>query len=223
MVHVVARIKSKGKEFEISVDVDEALKVRAGTGSVASALNSNGIYLDMKKGIVASGSVLTECFGTTDVNAIAMKIMKEGEIQKPQEMRSAERDAKVKQVIDMVLRNAVDQHGRPYTEDRIKRAIDEVHFNFDNRPADRQMPELLEKLKTVIPIKVDTKKIKLIIPARFSGQVYGLIKDYKESEDWMSNGDLKVIVNVPAGMQLDFYDKLNGITHGAVMSEEVKE
>ena len=40
MATVEARMKVKGKNFEISVDLDEALKVRAGTGNVAAALNS---------------------------------------------------------------------------------------------------------------------------------------------------------------------------------------
>ena len=223
MATVEARIKVKGKQFEISVDLDEALKVRAGTGNVAVALNSPAIYTDATKGLAASKAELDYAFDTSDVYAIAEKIMKKGEIQKNQEFRDAEREKKIKQVIDLVLRNAVDQHGRPYTEDRIRKAIQEVHFNFDKRPAEVQMPELIAKLSTVLPIKVETKKIKLIIPARFSGQVYGLFKDYKESEEWKSNGDLQVVMNIPSGMQIDFYDKLNSITHGAVVSEEVKK
>jgi len=63
----------------------------------------------------------------------------------------------------------------------------------------------------------------LIIPAQYTGQVYGLFKDYKESEDWLPNGSLQVIINMPAGMQIDFYEKLNSITHGAVHSEELPE
>jgi ribosome maturation protein SDO1 len=81
----------------------------------------------------------------------------------------------------------------------------------------------MEKLKTIIPIKLDTKCIKLTIPAQYTGQVYGLLKDFKESEDWLANGSLQATLNIPAGMQLDFYDKLNAITHGAVHSEELKE
>ena len=49
------------------------------------------------------------------------------------------------------------------------------------------------------------------------------MKDKKEREDWLSNGDLQAIMNVPAGMQIDFYEKLNNITHGAVVSEELGE
>ncbi|MGV8142843.1 MAG: ribosome assembly factor SBDS [Candidatus Pacearchaeota archaeon] len=223
MAIVEARIKSKGKNFEISVHLEEALKVKAGTGNVASALNTPAIYTDATRGLAASKAELEYAFDTTDVYAIAEQIMKKGEIQKNQEFRDAEKDKKIKQVIDLILRNAVDQHGRPYTEDRIRKAIGEVHFNFDNKPAEAQMHELISKLATVIPIKVETKKIKLKIPARFSGQVYGMFKDYKESEEWLANGDLQVIINIPSGLQLDFYDKLNSVTHGAVMSEEMKK
>ncbi|MSS74306.1 ribosome assembly factor SBDS [Candidatus Pacearchaeota archaeon] len=222
MATVEARIKVKGKTFEISVDLDEALKVRAGTGNVMAALNSPAIYTDATRGMIASKAELEQTFDTTDVYVIAEQIMKKGEIQKNQEFRDAEREKRIKQVIDLILRNAVDQHGRPYTAERIRKAIHEVHFNFDNRPAEQQMHELIPKLATIIPIKVETKKIKLKIPARFSGQVYGFLKDYKESEEWLANGDLQVIMNIPSGLQIDFYDKLNSVTHGAVISEEMK-
>lgn len=223
MAKVTARIKIKGKHFEIQVDLDEALKVKAGKGDILSALDMPKIYTDLKKGQVSSNSELTDAFGTTEVYQIAQKIIISGEVQKTQDFRDAEREAKIKQVLQLIIRNASDQRGMPYTEDRLTRAINEIHFNFDNRPAEQQMPELVEKLKTVIPIKIETKKIKLTIPAQYTGAVYGILKDYKESEDWLSNGSLQAIINIPAGMQIDFYEKLNHITHGAVQSEEVLE
>lgn len=221
MVIVTARIKVKGKNYEISVDFDEAMKIKVNDGNVTSALNSNGIYYDIDKGEIVPQRELEEAFGTTDIYEIAKEIMKNGEIQKPQEYRDAQRDLKVKQVVNLLLKNAVDQHGRPYTEDRLRRAIQDAHYSFDNRPAEAQMQALMHKLKEIIPIRIEVKKIKIVIPARFTGQVYGIIGDYKESEEWLSNGDLEVIVNVPAGMQVDFYEKLNGVTHGAVQSEEL--
>ncbi len=223
MPHVVARIKAKGKQYEISVDLDEALKVKAGKGDIMAALQGSAIYMDLKKGNTAAGKDLIDAFGTTDVYQIAQKIMVSGEIQKTQEFRDAEREARIKQVVDAIVRNAVDQHGRPYTAERITRALQEVHYNVDNRPADQQLHDAIHKIKDIIPIKIEVKRIKLTIPARFTGQVYGLFKETKESEEWLGNGDLQVIVNIPSGMQLDFYDKLNNITHGAVRSEEMVE
>jgi ribosome maturation protein Sdo1 len=63
---------------------------------------------------------------------------------------------------------------------------------------------------------------KLKIPPQFTGQAYGIINEYKEKEDWLPDGSLKVIVNIPVGLQMEFYDKLNAITHGSVLSEEIK-
>src|SRR3989344_4211393 len=220
MAIVTARIKVKGKNFETHVNLDEALKVKAGNGDIISALVSNGIFYDAHKANTASKADLEDAFGTNNIHEIAKIIIQKGEVQKTQEFRENEKDAKVKQVVQLILRNAVDQHGRPYTEDRINRAIGEVHFNFDHRSPEQQMHELLEKLKNVIPIKIEVKRIKLLIPAQYTGQIYGLLKDYKESEDWLPNGSLQTIISIPAGLQLDFYDKLNHITHGAVQSEE---
>ena len=53
--------------------------------------------------------------------------------------------------------------------------------------------------------------------------MYGLVAQYKEKENWLNDGSLEVIVNVPAGIVIDFYDKLNSITHGSALTEEIKE
>jgi len=219
---VTARIKIKGKNFETSVNLDEALKFRAGKGDIISALESNAIFYDLNKGTNASKADLIDCFGTDNIHEVAKKIIISGEVQKTQEFRDAEKENKIKQVVSLILRNAVDQYGRPYTEERIKRAIEEIHYNFDNRSPEQQLPILVEKLKIVIPIKLETKRIKITIPAQYTGQAYGILKDYKESEEWLANGSLQTLLNIPAGILIDFYDKLNSITHGAVQSEEMK-
>ena len=222
MVNVEARLKVKGKHFEINVDLNEALKIKLGQGDITIALQSQNIFYDLKKGTIASQSDLKEAFGTIDIYAIAKQIITKGEVQKTQEFRDSEREKKINQVVALIVKNATDQHGRPYTEERIRRAIEEVHFNFDNKPAEQQMIDIITKLKSIIPIKIETKRIKLIIPAQYTGQVYGILQDYKESEDWLSNGNLQVILNIPAGLAIDFFDKLNSITHGSAQSEELK-
>jgi ribosome maturation protein Sdo1 len=56
MANVVARTKVNGKHYEIRVDLDEALKVKAGKGDITSALESNAVYYDLKEGNIASSS-----------------------------------------------------------------------------------------------------------------------------------------------------------------------
>ncbi len=221
---VEARLKVKGKHFEISVDFDEAMKIKMGKGGeISRALNSNAVYHDVKKAEAVPKLILENCFNTSDLHIIAAQIIKRGEILKPQEFREAERENKIKRIIGMILRNAVDVKGRPFTEDILRKATEQVHYNFDNRPDDVQMNDLVNKLKPILPIKLEMKKIKLVIPARFTGQIYSLLKDCKEREEWLANGNLEVIVNLPAGLQIDFYEKLNSIAHGAVLSEEIGE
>jgi len=224
MVFVIARKKAAGKNYEISVDFEEAMKFKKGEGDITTTLNSNNIYYDVNKGTIAGNEDLKNGFGTNDLYEVAKKIIKEGEVQKPQEFRDAEKEKKIRQVVNLIVKNAVDQHGTPYTEERIRRALEEIRYPFDNKPIEVQMREAVEKMKSLIPISIQIKKIRLIIPAQYTGQVYGAIQDFtKEKEDWKNNGDLEVVLSLPAGMQLDFYEKLNNITHGAVQSEEIKE
>ncbi len=223
MPNVEARIKAKGKQYEILVDLDEALKIKNGKGDIMSALQSTNIFYDLRKGTVASKSDVQSAFGTTDIYEIAKKIIFSGEVQKTQDYRDQEREKKIKQIVSLIVKNASDQNGRPYTEERIRNAINEIHYHFDNRQIEKQMQEVVNKLKEIIPLKIETKKVRLTIPAQYTGQVYGLLQEYKESEEWLSNGNLKVILEIPSGVILDFYDRINSITHGSVQSEEVKE
>ena len=93
---VEARIKVQGKHFEISVDLDEALKVKAGKGDIVSALQSRNIFYDIKKGTIASQKDLQEAFLTSDVFEIAKQIITKGEVQKTQEFRDEEKENKIR-------------------------------------------------------------------------------------------------------------------------------
>lgn len=222
--NTLARIKAKGKNFEIMVDLDYALKLKKGENvNMQNVLSVDGIFSDSKKGLRVSDKDLLEGFGTKDIYSIAEKIIKSGEIQLPQDYREGKREERIKQVIDFLARNAVNPTtGKPHTPERIKQAIEQAGVNIDNKPVEEQISKVVDKIKTIIPIKFETKKLKIKIPANYSGNVYGILKDYKEKEEWLSDGSLEVIVNLPVGMQMSFYDKLNSITHGSNIVEEIK-
>jgi len=223
MVNTTARIKQAGKHFEIIVDLDEALKFKKGEISSIEA-EGDKIFTDSKKGEVASSSNLKESFGTDDINDIVKKIIKNGEVLVTQEHRDEEKEKKFKQIVDFLVSNAVDpQTGHPHTAERIKNALKQVHINIKNISIENQIKDILEEIRKIIPIKIETKKVKITIPAIHTGKVYGIINQYKEEEHWLDDGSLQVIVNIPAGMIMDFYDKLNGISHGSALTEEIKE
>ena len=223
MTQTIARIKQAGKLFEIMVDLDEALKFKKGETDSIEA-EGDKIFTDSKKGFVASNSDLEEAFKTTKTNEIVQKIVKNGEVQLTQEHRDEKKEQKFKQVIEFLVVNAMDpQTGNPHTAERIKSALEQAHINIKNAPIESQMQDIISEISKVIPIKLEEKKVKIKIPAVHTGKVYGVINQYKESENWLGDGSLEVVVNVPSGMIMDFYDKLNAVTHGSALTEEIKQ
>ncbi len=223
MTQTIARIKQAGMNFEIIVDLDEALKFKKGESSLIEA-EGDKIFTDSKKGMVASGSDLDKAFKTKDINAIVEKIIRNGEVLVTQEYRDEEKDKKFKEVVDFLTNNATDpQTGVPHTIERIKNALKQSNVNLKNIPIENQIKDILLEIGKIIPIKIKTKKTKIIIPAMYSGKVYGIINQYKEQENWLDDGSLEVIVSVPTGIIMNFYDKLNSLTHGSVITEEIKE
>ena len=225
MAQVIARIRVGSKHFEILVDAEPALKLKkTGEGDVASILETDVVFTDSKKGLKASASDLEEAFGTSETNEVAAQIIKRGEVQIPQEVREAARGERFKQVVDFLVRNAINaQTNNPFTPDRIERALDEVGINIQNKPIEGQIKGIVSDLGRVLPIKIETKSLKITIPAQYTGQAYAVVNAYKESEEWKDSGDLEVIVSIPTGIQMEFYDKLNAATHGSAVSEEIVE
>jgi ribosome maturation protein SDO1 len=223
MANTIARIKQAGKHFEIIVDLDEALKFKKGEVNSIEA-EGDKIFTDSKKGNIASSSDLQDAFQTTDIQQIIEKIIKSGEVLLTQEHRDADQDKKFKQVVEFLVTNTIDpQSKNPHTAERIKSALEQAHVNIKNGPVENQIKEIISEISKIIPIKLETKKVKATIPAAHTGKVYGLITQYKEQETWLGNGDLEVILSVPSGIIMDFYDKLNSMTHGAAVTEEIKE
>lgn len=226
MTDTLARIKIGNNHFETMVDLDEALKIRKGLSTdIVSAWRDNNVYSDQKKGMKVSNAELDLAFGTTDLYQVVDRIIKKGEVQVNQEYRDEAQELKRKQIIDWLVRNAVDSRTeRPYTPDSISSAINQAGVKIDSKKSvEQQIGAITQALKSIIPIKIETKKIAITIPVAYTGKVYGLLNEYKEKEDWLSNGDLKCILNIPVGLQMEFYDKLNGITHGAAITEEIKQ
>lgn len=225
MTQTTARIKKGGKNFEIIVDLDKALKFKKeNEGNAPGFLEIDEIFTDSKKGFKASDEDLNKAFGNSDPYKVSEQIVKSGEILLTKEYRDEEREKKVKQAVDLIAKSAIDpQTGNPHTAERIKSAFEQAHINLKNVPIEEQVQEIVEKLSKVIPIKVETKRIKIVIPAVYTGKAYGIVNPHKENEKWLENGDLQVIVNVPAGTQLfSFYDKLNSVTQGSVVTEELE-
>jgi len=225
MGDTVARLRSGSKIFETMVDLDAAMKLRKGEEVVISEIiRDNLIWTDLKKGMKAGEDDLKKAFGTTEFEKVVEKIVKKGEIEVTQEHRDAETEKRRKQVVDFLVRNAIDSRtNNPFTPDMIDSALNQSGVKIENQPVERQLSKIIESLIRIIPIKIETKKILIKIPAEHTGKVYGIIQEYKEKENWANDGSLEVVLNIPVGLQSDFYDKLNSVTHGSAVTQEIKE
>jgi ribosome maturation protein SDO1 len=223
MTQTQARITKKGKKYEILVDLEEALKVKNGKGNLNAAVLAETVFHNHKSGEQASEMELEIDFGTKNFDEIAMKIIQHGEVVLTADYLKKMQEGKYKQVVDFLVKNAISPQGLPYTPDRIMTALKEAQVNVKNEPIEKQIGEIIGQVEKILPIKIEMKRIKITLPAQFSGKAYGIVSEFKEEEEWLANGDLEIVVGVPAGLIMDFYDKLNAVTHGAALTEEVRK
>jgi ribosome maturation protein SDO1 len=225
MTDTIARLRVGSKIFETMVDLDKAMKIKKGEKvDITEAVSDNAVWTDLKRGMKAGNQDLMEAFQTTDFNSIVKRIIERGNIEVTKDYRDEETEKRKKQIIEFLVKNAVDARtNRPFTPDAIESVIKQAGIKIENQPVDKQISSILEKIRTVIPIKIETKKLLMRIPAQHTGRVYGIVQEYKEKENWLANGELEIVLNLPIGLQNDFYDKLNSITHGSAITQEIKE
>jgi len=224
MTNIIAKIRKEGKDFEITVDADKALALKkTGRGNVADMLLVPHIFLDTKKGFRASEADLQKEFKTADVYLISEKIIKEGILLLPVEYKTKAREEKLKQIIDYISRTCIDPRtSLPLTPQRIESAIKEAGVRIDeNKSVEGQIDPILNTIQKILPIRVETKKIFIKIPATFAARVYGILKAFILKEEWTQDGSMELIIQLPKATQIDIYDKINNITHGATITKEL--
>ena len=224
---VIARLQKTEDHFEILVDPYAAEKVIEGKEvDILASLAIDAIFKDSKKGTHAPQELLEKHFGTDDTEKIAREIILKGEIQLTTEQRHEMQEQKRKRVIDVIVKNSMDPKTKaPHPRQRIELAMKEAGIHIDPfKPVDQQVKTTVNALRPIIPISIDQVRISVKIPSQYIGKAYGTARSFGslEREDWQSDGSWLGIVKIPAGMQTDFYDKLNNITKGNVETRILK-
>ena len=224
---VIARISRKGVNFEILVDPDLALSMRRGAQvNIENVLAVNDILKDSRKGERHTNEDLHKSFGTTDVFAIAEIIIKEGEIQLTTEQRHKMLEDKKKQIADIISKQGLDPKSKlPHPPLRIMNAMEQAHVHVDPfKPAKEQIKIIVEKIQEVLPISLEKIELAIRVPAEYAGKANAIIRQITDvkKEEWGSSSWIAV-VQIPAGMQGDIYDKLNKLTGGRVEVKMLKE
>jgi len=224
---VIARLHKGADRFEVLVDPHEAEHIIEGkTENILSALAIDAVFSDSKKGTHAPIESLQKHFNTTDISTIAQEIIQKGEIQLTTEQRREMQDKKKKRIVDMIVKNAMDPTTKmPHPRTRIELALEEAKVHIDPfKSVNQQMKTILETLRPILPISMEQARISVKIPPEHVGKAYGAVRSFGtlEREEWQSDGTWIGIVKLPAGMQKDFYDRLNTLTKGNVETRILK-
>lgn len=224
---VIARWKKGDEHFEVLVDPYAAADLIDGKDiDIVKNLAIDAVFEDSKKGEHASEESVQNVFGTTNIEEVAKKIILKGEIQLTTEQRHKMQENKRNRIIDTIVRNAMDPKTKaPHPRQRIELAMDEAGIHVDPfKPVKEQVKTAIDALQSLIPLSIANIRISVKIPSSFIGKSYGVVRNFGtlEQEDWQSDGSWIGIIKLPAGLQTDFYDKLNDVTKGNVSTKILK-
>jgi ribosome maturation protein SDO1 len=224
---VTARLERGGETFEILVKPDAVEKIREGQDvDIIDSLAIDAIFRDVKKGLRASEEKMKELFGTDDPVQVAELIIKKGTIHLSTEQRRALQEAKRKRIVSYIAANAINpQTGTPHPPQRIELAMEEAKVHVDPfKPVEEQVGPIVDALRPLIPIRIERAKIAVKLMASDVGRCYGEIRAYGSvlKEEWQPDGTWIGVVEIPAGLQGEFLDRLNEKTHGNVETKILK-
>jgi len=221
---IVARYEHSGHRFEILVDPNIIDDVKAGkVENVVDYLVIDEIFKDAHKGDRASEELIKEVFGTTDVNEVAKKIIIHGQVQLTTEQRRKMLEEKKKRIVMEISRNAINpQTGAPHPPQRIELAMEEAKVHIDPlKSVEEQIPIVLKAIRPLIPIRFEKVKIAIKVSGDMYGKIYGDLTRMGTivQEEWQRDGSWIGVVEIPAGMQGEFFDVLNKKTHGNIQTK----
>jgi len=224
---VIARLKTHGENFEILVDPYLARDFKEGKElPVEEILATPYIFKDAHKGDKASEHEMEKIFGTSDPYEVAKIILRKGEVQLTAEQRKQMLEDKKKRIAMIIHRNAVDpRSGYPHPPDRILKAMEDVGVRVDIfKDAQAQVPNAIKALRRVLPLKIETKVIAVKIPSEYSGKAYGEVRKFGniKREEWASDGSWMFLIEIPGGIEEEFYEKLNALTKGTVVTKLIE-
>jgi ribosome maturation protein SDO1 len=212
-------------KFEILVKPDFALEYKLGKrNDLSSVLISDEIYSDANKGSRISTDKLNKHFKTTNSNEVIKQILLKGELNLTTDQRRKMVEEKRKQIIQYINKNFVDPKTKlPHPIQRIENGLEDIRVVIDPfKKAEDQIKLVVDSLRKVLPLASELSQLTITIPKTFSSNSIGFIKSSGSviSEEWLSDGSLKIRIEINAGVKGNFLDRLGSLTKG---SAQVKE
>ncbi|MQL76545.1 hypothetical protein Taro_008928 [Colocasia esculenta] len=165
----VVRLKKHGMRFEIACYKNKVLSWRAGVEKdLDEVLQSQTVYFNVSKGVLAKSKDMIAAFGTDDQSKICLEILEKGELQVAGKERESQLSSQFRDIATIVMQKTVNpQTQHPYTISMIERLMHEIHFAVDpSQNSKKQALEVIRELQKHFPIKRSPMRLRLIIPER---------------------------------------------------------
>ncbi len=218
---VIARLEYYGEHFEILVDPDLAADFKRGKEiELEKILAVEEVFKDARKGDKASEEAMMKAFNTTDHLEAAAFIIKKGQVQLTAQQRKEMQEEKRREIVATITREAINPQTKlPHPARRIEIAMEEAKIHVDPfKSVDEQVNTVLKAIRTKIPIRLEKVQVAVKIPGDYTGKIYNIIPEFgtTKKEEWQQDGSWIAVVEIPGGMQDNFYRKLSELTHGEV-------
>ncbi len=224
---IEARIRELKAEDESSVFTLEDLK-KFPEVDINNIFEGFNVYEDAKRGKMHADADLETLFGTSDAVQIAyiMLFDRDTEWQWTKKQRDENFEKKKRQIIAIIAKNCINpQTKNPPPPQRIEKAIAEAKYNVDIiKSAEEQIKDVISAISAIIPIRMENVELAIKIPASYAAKSYSVVERYGKikQDEWANDGSWLGIADMPAGMEAEFLEKINKLTHGRVQIKILK-
>lgn len=180
----VVRLKKHGVRFEIACYKNKVLSWRSGVEKdLDEVLQSQTVYSNVSKGVLAKSKDLVAAFGTDDQTNICLEILDKGELQVAGKERDSQLSSQFRDIATIVMQKTINpETQRPYTISMIERLMHEIHFAVDpHSSSKKQSLDVIRELQKHFPIKRSPMRLRLYVPEQKFSSLSEKLNDWTAS------------------------------------------
>lgn len=163
----VVRMKKAGKRFEVAAYKNKVMNWRSRVETdINEVLQSDSVYTNVSKGVVANRKDLMEAFGTDDMLKVAMLILDKGDVEVSDKERAALTESLFHDIASIICQKCVNPATKlPYTLSMIERALRDIHFSVVlGKTAKQQALKAVALLKEHMDIERASMRVRVGVP-----------------------------------------------------------
>lgn len=215
----IVRYEKHGRRFEMLVNPEPAWFFLQGEEvELDDIFEVYVIYENISRGVKATKDDIEVVFGETTDREMAVRLLKEGQLQLTADQRNEILKEKRAEIVEFIHVHCINpRENTPIPKDRIDNAIIDLGVNISYKEeAKSQALEIIDLLKPIMPIRLESIKLAIKIPPSYTGSLYGYVISAGNliQEEWIEDGSLAVLIQIPSGTQADFLEQITSRTKG---------